>query len=151
LNGPGGRLVFKTVKDDKGVPITTMREPNSPVLMLIGDTELLVVGREKLGKDDELADTVLAIRAGKKPNANTGKLKDRFAKIPNKAMGFVVGEVPEGMKRELRFVFDPVPNNILAFVERAQQGLDVQVQTTMSGRDDGDKLVQKISGLRKEG
>ena len=152
LDGPGGRMQIKTVKDEKGTPITTMREGNHPpVIVLIGDTDLLLVGHEREGKDDELLDAVLAVRAGKKPNTNTGPLKDRLAKVPDKALGFIVGDVPEEMTRSLALVFDPIPNNILAFVERAQQGLDVQVQTTMANRDDGDKLVQKIGGLRKDG
>ena len=103
----GGRLQSKEIKDAKDVPITLLEEPNnrSPVIMLVGNTDLLIVTTEDRvnpGKRDDLVQDVLAVRAKKKPNAAAGPLKDRLAKVPDKAVGFLVGDMPEGLKLRAR-------------------------------------------------
>jgi hypothetical protein len=147
-------LGFKTTKDDKGIAITQIQEGNNrpPVVMLVGNTDMLLVGyANNAGKQEELVDEVLAARSKKKANVTVGALKDRLGKIPDKAISFLVGGVPEEMKQGLAFTFNPVPSNITAHVERAQQGLDVHVETTSANADDGGKLVKKIADLRKDG
>jgi hypothetical protein len=122
--------------------------------MLVGNTDLLILGYSGNGnnlKHDDLVDDVLDARAKKKPAASAGALKDRLAKVPDEAVALLVGNVPEDMKRELRFVFDPIPANITAFIQRAQQGLDVQVVSSMANAEDAGKIVQKVASLRKEG
>ena len=143
----------KKTKDENGTPITLLQDRNGPpVIMLVGDTDVLIVGyQDDRAKHDELVTEVLEARAKKKPNAAAGPLKDRMAKIPDKAVGFVVGNVPDEMKRELGFVFNPIPTNMTAFMDRAQQGLDVFAETTLPNAEDAGKLVQKIGDLRKEG
>jgi hypothetical protein len=148
-----GRMQIKVTKDEKGTRITRMQPQNGPpVIMLVGNTDLLVVGYEGNNpKQDDLVTEVLDARSNKKPSATTGPLKDRLAKIPDKAVALVVGEVPDVMKREFGRVFDPMPTKVTAFIERAQQGLDVQVETPTANAEDAGKLVRKVGELRKEG
>jgi hypothetical protein len=149
----GAKREVKQLKGDKDTPILLLQEPNRPAMvMMVGNTDLLVFGyKGNNGKNEDLLDEVLDARSKKKPNAATGTLKDNLAKVPDKAVALVVGNVPEDMKREFRFIFDPVPTNITAFIERAQQGMDVQVETNMANAEDAGKLVKKVASLRKEG
>ena len=150
----GGRMQAKQIKDDKGTPITIMQDgDNPPVVMLVGNTDVLVFGYDggNDGKNEKLIAEVLDARSGRKPNAAVGVLKNRLAKIPDKAVAFGVGELPKEFGRELRFIFDPMPSNITAFIERTQTGMDVQVETTMANRDDADKVVGKISDCASRG
>ena len=152
IDGP--QFDVKQSKDAQGVPITLLQEKNrsSPVIMFIGDTDVVITGFKGTdGKNDDLVAEVLDVRAKKKPSAAAGALKDRLAKVPDKAIALLVGEVPADFKREFRFVFDPAPANVTAFIERMPMGLDLQVETMMANGDDADKLVQKVGGLRKEG
>lgn len=154
LDGGRGGLDSRVLKDDKDV--TLLEEPNnrSPIIMLVGNTDLLIVATEDRlnpGKRDDLVQDVLQARAKKKPNAATGKLKDRLGKVPEKAVGFLIGDVPEGARRELGREFDAVPTGGAIYVERTAQGLQVQAEGGMANAEDAGKLVQKIGALRKEG
>jgi hypothetical protein len=155
----------KQIKDDKGMPITLLQEPNnrSPVIMLVGNTDLLIVGYEggrsvKKGgvapepaRNEDLVQEVLDARSKKKPNAAAGKLKDLLAKVPEKAVGLLVGDIPEEMKQEFGRAFDAAPPKVIAVMERTPMGLDVQVAAGMANAEDAGKAVQKIAALRKEG
>jgi hypothetical protein len=152
LDGGRGRMQIKVTKDAKGTRITLMEPQNGPVIMLVGNTDLLVVGYEGHNRQqDDLVTEVLDARSKKKPSATTGPLKDRLAKIPDKAVALLVGDVPDEMKREFARVFDLMPTKVTAFIERAQQGLDVQIETPTANAEDAGKLVRKIGELRKEG
>jgi hypothetical protein len=152
LDGGRGRMQIKVTNDAKGTRITLLQPQNGPVIMLVGNTDLLVVGYEgNNAQQDDLVTEVLDARSKKKPSATSGPLKDRLAKIPDKAVALLVGDVPDEMKREFGRVFDPMPTKVTAFIERAQQGLDVQVETPTANAEDAGKLVRKIGELRKEG
>jgi hypothetical protein len=152
LDGGRGRMQIKVTNDGKGTRITLLQPQNGPVIMLVGNTDLLVVGFERNNaQQDDLVTEVLDARSKKKPSATTGPLKDRLAKIPDKAVALLVGEAPDELKRELGRVFDPMPTKVTAFIERAQQGLDVQVETPTANAEDAGKLVRKVGELRKEG
>ena len=153
IDGGRGRMQIKVTDDGKGTRITLAQPQNGPpVIMLVGNTDLLVVGYERdKAQHDDLVTEVLDARSKKKPSATTGPLKDRLAKIPDKAVALLVGEVPDELKREFGRVFDPMPTKVTAFIERAKQGLDVQVETSAANTEDAGKLVRKVGELRKEG
>lgn len=137
---------------DNGTQITQLKGKFSPAIVLVGNTDIIVTGFDNpRAQDVDLVDEVMAARAGKKPNAATGALKARVAKVPEKAVAFLVGNVPDELKREFGFILNPVPSNVTAYVERVQQGLDVQVETALTNAEDADKLVQKVGALRKQG
>jgi len=148
-----GRLEIESLKDEKDTPITLVKEKFSPMIAIVGNTDVVVAGFDRpQGKDRDVFDALMDVRAKKKANAFTGVLKARLAKVPDKAIAFIVGDAPEFLKRELRLSgFEPVPTNITAWAERAQQGMDVQVETSTANGDDANKLVRKVGDLRKQG
>ena len=98
------------VMNDKEPRITLIQDPNSPAaIMLVGNTDIMIFGNERNGQNGDLVAEVTEIRAKKKPNANAGPLKDRLAKIPDKAVAMLVGEIPLELKREFGGALDPWP------------------------------------------
>ena len=153
-----GRMQSREIKDDKETPIVVLQEPDgfSPAIMLIGNTDLILTfyegfGYGNKGKNEDLVQELLDVRAKKKPNAMTGKLKDRLAKIPEKAVGLLVGDVPTELKVELQREFEAVPDNVLAYLLATDKGLEAYGEGSMANEEAAGKLVQKIGGLRKEG
>jgi hypothetical protein len=149
----GGRMQTMESKADDGTPITVMQTANQPpAIVMVGDTDILMIGY--MGnqlKHDELRAEVLDVRSKKTANATRGALKNALAKVPDKAVGLLVGAMPEQMKRELGQIFDPLPAKFAMFIEKAPQGLDLQVEGSMANAEDAGRLVQKIGGLRKDG
>ncbi len=148
-----GRFESKQMKDANGTPITIMHQPKrEPMILMVGNNDIVIGGYDQFdGKHDELAPEILDARAKKKPNAAAGKLKDDLAKVPENAVAFAVGGIPGELKREFQGGFGAVPDKIVAFAERTQLGLDVQVQAKMANAEDSKTMVQKVSQLRKEG
>lgn len=149
----GGAPETKQWKDDKGTPITMINDKgNTPAILVIGDTDFVVTGFDMpQGKDRDLVDELMDARAKKKPNAGTGALKDTLAKVPEKAVAMLIGEIPSDLKREFRAGIGAVPEKLVGFVERTQNGMDVQLQAAMVNADDAKIFVQKVGDLRKEG
>ncbi len=147
------RFEIKSMKDEAGTSIVTAREPKGgPIMALVGNTELLVVGFQgDKGKHEDLLTEILAVRAKKQPNALTGPLKDRIAKVPDKAVALLVADLPKDLRRELAREFHPSLDKVTAFIERVPQGLDLQAESTLPNKDDAGQLVQKIGALRKLG
>lgn len=148
-----GTLQERQIKDAGGKAITVFQERNrGPHIVLVGNTDLLVVGYQKFdGKHEDVLQEVLAVRAKKRPHAGTGTLKPRLAKVPDKAIALLVGEIPGDLKREFRFAFDSLPSGVTAFIERTPTGMDLQIATVMDNREQADGLVQKIAMLQKKG
>ncbi len=147
-----GQMEAKTFKAADGTPIVTLREANSePMMALVGDSDLLIVGYDQFGANpNDLVTQVLEIRAKKKPSASAGALKDRLAKIPDKATAFFVGELPKESKHAFGN-FEPLPSKIAAYLERTNTGLSLKAESVMANKDEADKLVGKIGELRKQG
>ena len=146
----GFALPWKETKDAEGTPIRTLHAANAgAAVVLIGNTDMIIVGYQKFdGKHDDLIAELLAVRAKKKPHA-AGNLKDRLAKIPDRAIGFLVGDLPGEWKGQMGL--DPVPTKISAYVEAAPMGLEVKVETVMKDGAEAGKFVGKVGALRKEG
>jgi len=149
----GDRMQATESKADDGTPITLLQIPNQPpAVMMLGDTDIMMIGyMGNNGKHDELVAEVLDARGKKTGNAASGSLKNALTKIPDKAVGLLIGTMPEQMKRELGQVFDLVPAKFAMFIEKAPQGLDLQIEGSMANAEDAGRLVQKIGGLRKDG
>ena len=149
------RMQVKKIKDDKGTPISILTDPDgfAPTIMLIGNTDLVIVAhKSRDGKKDDVAQELLDVRAKKKPNAMTGKLKDRLAKIPDKSIALLVGDVPAEIKKELSREFPAIPDKISAPLAcGTKQGLELQAEGGMANAEDAGKLVEKIASLRKDG
>ena len=148
-----GRAETKAHKSPDGSPITEIAAgKGAPAMLAFGNTDFLIAGYD--AGDPKVEDTIaqiMDVRAKKKPNAGAGVLKDSLKKVADKAIALLVGDVPNDMQRDLRFAFDAVPAKVVAFVERTQTGLDVQVEGAMANAEDSKKLVEKVGGLRKQG
>jgi hypothetical protein len=138
-------------KDGDGNISVMQRANNPPVLVFVGNTEMMLVGhaREAAGQD-ELVDEFLAIRAGKKPNAARGALRARLQKVPDRAVALLVGDVPPSMGKELNVQLGSIPQKIDAFIEKLPPGFDVSVIATMANENDALATVTKLSMLRKQ-
>jgi hypothetical protein len=147
-----GQLTDKTSKDDKGTPMTFLQDGDRPpIIMIVGDTDVVIYGYGGNNKKSEdLTQGVLDARSGKKANAASGPLKDSLAKVPDKAVAFAVGGIPSEMKRAFQ-EFGAVPEKILAYAERTQTGMDLQLHASMANADDTKAFVQKASELRMRG
>jgi len=146
------RVTEKTSKDDKGTPLTFLQDSDSPpIIMFLGDTDILIYGYSgNNAKHDKLTEEIFAARSGKKANAAAGTLKAPLGKIPDRSIAFAVGAIPSEMKREFR-AFGVTPDRIIAFAERTQTGIDLQLQASMANGDDTKTFVQKVSELRMQG
>src|ERR1051325_3624380 len=117
---PRDRIQSNQIKADDGTPITMVQDPTTNaghMIILVGNTDFVLAAveqRGKTGKAEALAQQVLQVRAKKKESAAAGPLKDRLGKVPEKAVGFLLGDVPAGIKRELGREFGAaVPSSVL--------------------------------------
>lgn len=148
----GGRINSKRIKAPDDTPVTLMTEGRGPAIMIIGDTDLVIAGYERFdGRHEEVVAEVLDVRAKKKANAATGKLKDRLAKIPDKAIAFAIGDLSDEMRKEMARELEIVPSKFAAHVERTAQGLDVKAEASLANAEEAGKFVKKMAELRKMG
>lgn len=149
----GDGLEVKTSKASDGTPIMTLTSPLSgAACVLIGNTDMVVVSYEQFERrHDELVEEVLAVRAKKKPHAAAGALKDRLAKVPDKAIGFLVGDLPASMKEELGKLVEPMPANFSVYAERTEQGIELKLEAALKDGVETGKFTEKVGALRKEG
>jgi hypothetical protein len=140
------------MKDAKGTPITLLQEGDRPpVLMIVGDTDFVIFGYGGNNqKSDKLLDEVLDARSAKKPNASAGNLKTSLGKVPANAIAFGIGDLPNEIKREFRGL-GATPDSILAFAERTQTGVDLQLDAKLANAADTKAFVQKVGELRTQG
>ena len=148
----------REIKDDKETPIVVLQEPDgfSPAIMLIGNTDLILTfyegfGYGNKGKNEDLVQELLDVRAKKKPNAMTGKLKDRLAKIPEKAVGLLVGDVPTELKVELQREFEAVPDNVLAYLLATDKGLEAYGEGSMANEEAAGSWCKRSADCARRG
>jgi hypothetical protein len=152
-----GKSQISQMKAADGTPIQILQQVNrEPIIMLIGDTDMMVVGHARPNpRDEALMTEVLEARDRKKPHAAAGPLKDLLAKIPDKASALMVGEIPEWLKRELNQEFgkkfEPAPAKMSASIERTPLGLDVKFESEQANAEEAAKLQQTAVALLKEG
>jgi hypothetical protein len=144
------------IQGDRDTPITVLKRPkNAPgdtTYVFVGETDLLTLDYVRpRAATKEFIDEILAVRGGKTANAATGALKPRLQKVPEKAVGFVVGELPEDMGREFKALLGVAPLRIDAFVEKAGPVLEARGVLAMSSTDEAQSAVMKLAKLRKEG
>src|SRR5262249_22806750 len=144
-------LKIKTRKGSNQESIAESTTDGQPALALIGDTEFLMCGSEKMpGNHAEVLDIALAIRDGKKPNLLTGALKTELKKVPAKALGLMIGDVPEGVRQALERGSGAAPRKILARLERAVTGLDFQLDAQFNSEGDAKAFVASVSKGRQD-
>lgn len=146
-------LNVSTAKDADGTPIMTLLSRHGGLaFVLVGNTDMIAVASEDFNAPVEAAiKEVLAVRAKKKPHATGGPLKDRLAQVPDKAIGFLVGDLPESIRAELKQAVDPLPAKFAVYAERTEMGIDLRMEASLKDVTEAGRFVGKIGALRKEG
>jgi hypothetical protein len=148
------RFEVKQSKDAKGTPITIVHEAGSrpPHFVFVGNTDLLVLSYQKPeGKHGELVKEVLAVREKKQPNATSGALKTQLAQVPDRAMALFAFHVSDEIAKGFAADLNAAPKTISAFILRAEQAIDMNVDATMHNAADAGKLTKRVLELRTKG
>ena len=141
----------KTSKGANGETITrlTLANGDAPALAFVGDSDFVVAGYQKDKANHEpLLDRVLDLRDGKSKHAGEGILKTELAKIPEKAVGLIVGTLPAEAAQGAPF---PMPVMIHGHILRVPNALDVNLAGSMANNEDALALVKQVSAFRAEG
>ncbi len=151
----------RDIKDPAtGRSLTMLRRPDhAPIMMFVGDTEMIMVGYENDRKPHEgLAEEMLAVRAGKQRSVLAGPLKARLKKVPARAFACVVGDLPDSMRKELGSMplggmplGGSVPLGVDAYVEKVPAGYDASATATMANAANAQTAVMAIAKLRQQG
>jgi hypothetical protein len=155
LRNLGPDMEESEVKDSRDEKIKVLQRPNQPpALLFFGDTDMMMIGFQRDRKNQlDLVDEVLAVRERKnpKPNAASGALKEHLKKVPDKAVAFVVGVLPEDLAREFKQTLGAAPRKITAYAEKIPTGFDISAVGQMASGEDAQTAVMQLSKLRKEG
>ena len=147
----GERFEVKTKKADDGISYIELRDQGSvPAILLIGDSEMVVIGHKREGENDILVKETLELRAKKQPDASKGSLKEALAKVPAKACAFMVGTLPEEFRRDIQRGFVEVPSKVQASIEQLPTGFDVHLQGVMAKGADSAMLVEMVAKGRQQ-
>ena len=139
--GPGGETITKLIMPRQVV--------DGPAITFIGDNDLVVAGYAKDKANHEvLLDKVLDLRGGKLKHAAEGLLKGELAKVPEKAVGLLVGSLPAEAAVGAPF---PLPVMISGHILRTQNALDINFAGGMANNEDAVALVKQVSQFRTEG
>jgi hypothetical protein len=145
-------LEGKEHKDPRGAAITMIANSGrDPAIALVGDHDVLLAGFNYSGKHEELIEQALAMRQTKQANAATGGLRATLDKLPAKAVGYMVGEFPDGVRRELQRQLGAFPKKVVAYAEHAATGIDLFVQAGLEDGEQAKTFVQAIGKLRMDG
>jgi hypothetical protein len=155
---PGEALEINETKDAKGTTITTIhsgRGGHSPIVALIGDTDLVVAGPTGGRRGGDVVDPkpylepLLAVRAGKADGVLKGDLKERLT-AGVKAYGVLAGAVPKEMRFGLFRGGPPVPRSLRVEMLQAKDGVELRMQAAMADAEEATQFTNFISMGRKQ-
>ncbi len=136
----------RETKGPNGEPIIHAHHgTRPPVMAFIGNTEMVVCGFE--GNDGDhasLVEQVLEIRAGKKPGLAKGPFGDTVKAVPPNASVFMIGLVPEEIRRELgrELAFlGGIPKSVSAHLIKGK-ALEVQFIGSFEDADEAKKFAE---------
>jgi hypothetical protein len=153
---PGAEV--KEQKGFRGQRVTVLSNPKDPpAFAVVGDSDLIVAGPEgHPGNSLEMLEEVLAVRAGREKNALAGPLADSLKKVSARANGVVVGELPEGVRRE----FTRGPEGLRVFPKKViaelvhHKGGNLQarlVEGTFDSADEAKTFTEDVARLKAKG
>jgi hypothetical protein len=146
-------------KPAKGPPVTLILPSprrDAPGILLVGNTDLLVGVFEKGGPlvdHVEVAEQMLAVRSGKEKSALAGKLAKSLQKVPERAAGFLVGDLPPEVRTNLTRGPDSLhalPSLMLATLQRAKGGLEVQWEGDFPDAKQAATFAEDVTKLRQK-
>ncbi len=138
-------------KGATGEPITVLTHPaRAPAFALIGDTDLLFAGYEAEENAGEVLELALGVRNGK-PSLLTAEAAKVLGQINAQAAGFLAGNVPDEIRRELgRPAGLPVVPHRLQIELVADNGLRFQLRAGMDKEADAQALAGMIEGAKPQ-
>jgi hypothetical protein len=147
-----------TVKEEKGPQgerITFLAPQFGPAMALVGDTDLIIGGREGPGAaDTSVLEQMLKIRAGTQPNITKGPLGEALKKVAPQTVGLILGDVPAEARQGL-LAGGPLrafPDRVQVEVSRAAKGdLEVSIHAKMLNANEAKLFAEDGNGLRKKG
>jgi len=147
--------IIPSGKDEEDVYVLTTKDRGAPVFALVDGTlcgtDVFVVGHERFDADHKsLLKTALDVRAGKKPSVLKRDLKAELKKVSDKAIGFIVGEVPEALQQEGKRGIGAMPKKVIATLERGDKAMDLKVEGFLDNADDAKTFVAAVSKGRDE-
>jgi hypothetical protein len=144
------------LSEPKGDKITLIQRPEEPPCIgLIGETDFVLAGygQQKNDKSQELVKQMLELRAGKKENVTSGPLADLLKKIPDKANGAMVGELPEAVREKMVKNKGPLsafPGRFLISMKR-DKTIAFQGQGVFKEADQAKVFAGNLENLKTQG
>ncbi len=146
----------KVRQDPLGTSLSVfVPDSNAPAIALIGDHDVLIAGFGRGGKNEELLAQTLALREKNQANAAGGQLKEALEKLPAKAVGFVIGAVPDEVGRGLGMLLGAFPKKVFVSLEPSPSGqasvpLDLIFHGEMEDQEQAKALVRTANKLRMD-
>jgi hypothetical protein len=149
------KFATETFKDRDGTPIVILKRQSfgwldffPHAIALIGNSDLIVAWY-KSPHDFQARDLfteLSAFRGKRKANGTDGSLKEHLMKVPDPAVGFIIGDLDDG-------TFDggpkgQIPARITGYVVPKQSGLHARVEYQVKKETDTKGLLEKIVAFR---
>jgi hypothetical protein len=152
-------MVCKEQKGFRGQRVTLLvnqREHHGPPgIAVVGDTDFIMAGRDNpQGKDQEIIEQVLAIRAGRAKNMLGGKLDSLLKKTSPQSSTIAVGEIPNEVRTAFTRgpeAFRVFPKTVVAELVRKKATIEGKLQGIMDNADDAKNFGEDAERLRKKG
>lgn len=139
----------------KGEVAVLRQNERAPAIAFIGARDVVIAGYQRTDKQDQqkLIDEVLELRSSEgKGNVLSGKFKELVPRIPATSTGVLIGELPEGMRKELLRAgnLTALPKIIFATMKRGK-AMQLNFEAEMSNDDEAKTFSKEIHGLRDQG
>jgi hypothetical protein len=158
IQGAGAQT--KTHKDQAGTNIIVINADQAgggPAFAIVGDRDFVVAGFDdaRPGNHEALLREALTIRDKKQGAAPSVALKATLAKVPARAVGYLVGDLPEEFRKGAARKLSAMPKGIVAYLDPtyldpAATGLDFVLKGTMEDEAQAKAFIQTASKLRMD-
>lgn len=146
-----------TSKEEKakdGTPVTLMEmSQRDPAIALVGDTDLIVAGRDRPDKDSlDIVKEVLDVRAAAKPSFLTGALAKTLKDVPAQASGLVAGESFNELERNIKRAFGEqvkMPKKYAIYLTR-DKGVEVHARAETEKAEEAKAWVDAVAEQKKK-
>jgi hypothetical protein len=125
----------------------------SPAFALVGNSDLLMCGYEgNHGNHLEVIQDVLDVLAGKRPSVVTGPVAAELKGIPPLASGFLLGEIPDEIRKDLGrgLPVKVLPASMVAHVTRGKE-IVAHFQGKMASAEEAKALADSFSQMKQMG
>jgi hypothetical protein len=138
----------------KGEPILLFSLANRPpAIAVVGDSDLIMAGFEgDQGDHAALLQQVLNARAGRQANLTTGPLGASLKRVPAQTFAVILGEPPEGMRRDLTRAGSPItalPQTFLLDLTR-DKNMAIRFEGTMAKPEEARALAETAQQLKQK-